>query len=69
MEGVWFDDIHSYENLNLILSKVEIPPAVPKTNFVDLKLCTNKGVVDEKFTKKDKVAFKKASKIKINELM
>lgn len=40
-----------------------------KTNFVELKLCTSDGVVDEKFTKKDKLAFKKASKIKINELM
>ncbi len=40
-----------------------------KTNFVELRLCTKNGVVDEKFTKKDKQAFKKASKIKINELM
>ena len=40
-----------------------------KTNFVELKLCTASGVLDEKFTKKDKLAFKKASKIKINELM
>lgn len=36
MKGVWFDNIHSYEDLNLILSKADIPPAEPKTNFVDL---------------------------------
>ena len=40
-----------------------------KTNFVELKLCTNLGVFDEKFTKKDKVSYQKARKIKINELM
>ena len=40
-----------------------------KTNFVELKLCTNAGVFDEKFTKKDKVSYQKARKIKINELM
>ena len=32
-------------------------------------LCTNAGVFDEKFTKKDKVSYQKARKIKINELM
>lgn len=36
MNGIWFDNIHSYENLNLILSQVNIPPAVPKTNFIDI---------------------------------
>lgn len=40
-----------------------------KTNFVDVRLCTNAGVVDEKFTKKDKDLYKLARKIKINELM
>jgi ribosomal protein RSM22 (predicted rRNA methylase) len=40
-----------------------------KTNFVELKLCTNSGVFDEKFTKKDKISYQKARKIKINELM
>lgn len=34
--GVFFDDIHSYEDLNLILSAVVIPPAVAKTNYVDI---------------------------------
>lgn len=36
MNGVWFDEIHSYADLNLILSKVTIPPASPKTTFVDI---------------------------------
>lgn len=36
MNGVWFDDIHSYNDLNLILSAVEIAPASPKTKFVDI---------------------------------
>lgn len=36
MKGIWFDDIHSYEDLNLILSKISIPPANPKTNYVDI---------------------------------
>lgn len=40
-----------------------------KTNFVELKLCSKNGVAEEKFTKKDKTLFKKASKIKINGLM
>ena len=35
-KGIRFDDIHSYFDLNLILSKCEIPPATPKTTFVDL---------------------------------
>lgn len=34
--GVFFDDIHSYEDLNLILSAVVIPPAAAKTNYVDI---------------------------------
>lgn len=36
MQGVWFDGLHSYADLNLVLSKVEFPPAKPKTNFVDV---------------------------------
>ena len=35
-KGISFDDIHSYNNLGLILSAVEIPPAEPKENYVDL---------------------------------
>lgn len=40
-----------------------------KTNFVELKLCTNAGVVSQNVTKKDKEFFKKARKIKINEIL
>ena len=36
MKGIWFDDVHSYDDLNLILSKPNIPPAAVKTNFVDI---------------------------------
>lgn len=36
MNGMRFGDIHTYEDLNLILSKVNIPPAAVKTNFVDI---------------------------------
>lgn len=36
MKGIWFDDVHSFEHLNLVLSEVNIPPAVPKTNFVEI---------------------------------
>lgn len=36
MNGISFDDIHSYYDLNLVLSKVEIPPARAKSNFVDI---------------------------------
>lgn len=36
MKGISFNNYHSYEDLNLVLSKVEIPPATPKTNFVDI---------------------------------
>lgn len=36
MNGIWFDNIHSFNDLNLVLSKVEIPPATPKTNFVEI---------------------------------
>lgn len=36
MKGIHFGTIHSYEDLNLVLSKVNIPPATVKTNFVDI---------------------------------
>lgn len=36
MKGIRFDSIHSYDDLNLVLSSVDIPPAVAKTNFVDI---------------------------------
>lgn len=36
MNGVWFDDVHSYNDLNLVLSQVNIPPAPAKTNYVDI---------------------------------
>ena len=36
MKGIWFDDIHSFDDLNLVLSKVNIPPAAVKTNYVDI---------------------------------
>ena len=34
--GVSFDDIHSFYELNLVLSKVEISPAEPKINLLDI---------------------------------
>ena len=36
MNGIWFDNIHSYEDLNLVLSVPDIPPATAKTNFIDI---------------------------------
>lgn len=36
MKGIWFDNIHSYNDLNLILSSVSIPPAAVKTNYIDI---------------------------------
>ena len=36
VKGIWFDNIHSYDNLNLILSSVSIPPATVKTNYIDI---------------------------------
>lgn len=36
MKGVYFDTLHSYRDFNLILSAVNIPPASPKTNFIDV---------------------------------
>lgn len=34
--GIQFDDIHSYYDLNLFLSGSKIPPAIPKTNYIEL---------------------------------
>ena len=34
--GVYFDDIHSFYDLNLILSAVEVSPASPKTTYVNI---------------------------------
>lgn len=34
--GIYFDDIHSYYDLNLILSASDIPPAKPKTSYIDI---------------------------------
>ena len=34
--GVSFNEIHSFFDLNLVLSKVDIPPAKPKTTFIDV---------------------------------
>lgn len=34
--GILFGDIHTFNDLNLILSGCSIPPAEPKTNFVDI---------------------------------
>lgn len=36
MKGILFDDIHSYRDLNLILSKPVIPPAKVKVNMIDI---------------------------------
>ena len=33
--GIRFGDLHSYEDMNLILSKVDLPPASVKTVYVD----------------------------------
>ena len=34
--GVLFDDIHSFRDLNLVLGPFVLPPAKPKTNFIDV---------------------------------
>lgn len=36
MQGVKFNDIHSYYDLNLILSQCSISPAIPKTNYIEI---------------------------------
>lgn len=34
--GIFFDRIHSYNDLNLVLSKLEISPATPKSYYVNI---------------------------------
>ena len=34
--GVLFDDIHSFRDLNLVLAPFVLPPAKPKTNYIDV---------------------------------
>ena len=36
MLGMYFGNLHTYEDFNVLLSEVNIPPATPKTNFVDI---------------------------------
>ena len=36
MKGMYFDNVHSFEHLNLVLSNVDIPPAEVKTNYIDI---------------------------------
>lgn len=36
MKGIYFDNIHSYMDLNLVLSDIKIPPAAVKTNYVNI---------------------------------
>ena len=36
MNGISFDNVHSWYDWNMVLAPVEIPPAIPKTNFVDI---------------------------------
>lgn len=36
MQGIKFNDIHSYYDLNLILSQCSISPAEPKTNYIEI---------------------------------
>lgn len=36
MKGVFFNDIHSYRDLNLILAPFEVPPAPLKENYIDI---------------------------------
>lgn len=54
-------------NVNLQENRVIRRPIL-KTNFVELKLCTNDGVKLVIVTKKDKQAYQKARKIKVNEI-
>ena len=35
-KGILFNDTHSFDDLDLILSECEIPPAKPKTTYVDI---------------------------------
>ena len=34
--GISFDDVHSFDDLSLILSEKDIPPATPKTTYIDV---------------------------------
>lgn len=34
--GIYFDDIHSFDDLSLVLSDKDIPPATPKENYIDV---------------------------------
>lgn len=34
--GIYFDEIHSFHDLDMYLSKVEISPAKPKTTYIDI---------------------------------
>lgn len=34
--GIYFDDVHSYDDLSLVLSEKDIPPAAPKTTYIDV---------------------------------
>lgn len=36
-KGIHFDNIHSYYDLNLILSGLDIPPAKPKTYYIEIE--------------------------------
>ena len=36
MKGMYFDSVHSYEDLNLVLSSVSIPPAEVKKLYIDI---------------------------------
>lgn len=36
MKGVYFGNLHSYRDLNLILAPFTPPPATPKTNFLSI---------------------------------
>ena len=53
--GISFGDVHSFDDLNLLLSSKEIPPATPKTTYIDvpgsdgsLDLSESHGVVKYK---------------------
>lgn len=35
-DGIQFGDVHSFNDLNLVLTKATIPPAKAKTNYVDV---------------------------------
>lgn len=56
-------------NKELFDKKRVIRRPVIKTNLVELKLCSKDGVAVENITKKDKEIYKKARKIKVNEVL